>query len=104
MELLARIKTGFFEMRPYRLKAEEGSLLLIPLQESGEGVVVLSEDDILSVTLTEGRLPELEIQTRDVLYSGTLEAGGSLSEVVNHLKEYLNINITCEYKGGERHA
>ena len=54
--------------------------------------------------ITEGRLPELEIQTRDVLYSGTLEAGVSLSEVVNHLKEYLNINITCEYKGGERHA
>ena len=57
MEILARIKTGFFEMKPYRLKAEEGSLSLIPLQGSGEGVNVLSEGDILSVTLTEGRLP-----------------------------------------------
>ncbi len=104
MEILARIKTGFFEMKPYRLKAEEGSLSLIPLQEGGEGIIVLSEGDILSVTLTEGRLPELEIQTRNELYSGTLEESCSLAEVINYLKESLNINITCEYKGGEKHA
>ena len=104
MEILARIKTGFFEMKPYRLKAEEGSLSLIPVQEGGEGAIVLSEGDILSVTLTEGRLPELEIQTRNELYSGILEESCSLAEVINYLKEYLKINITCEYKGGENYA
>jgi hypothetical protein len=104
MEILARIKTGFFEMKPYRLKAEEGSLLLVPVQKGSEGVVVLAERDILSVTLTEGRLPEMEIQTRNELYSGILEESCSLAEVINYLKEYLNINITCEYKGGEKHA
>ena len=57
MEILARIKTGFFEMKPYRLKAEEGSLSLIPLQEGGEGIIVLSEGDIPTVTLTDGGLP-----------------------------------------------
>ena len=104
MEILARIKTGFFEMKPYRLKAEDGSLLLIPIREDGGEVVVLAEEDILSVTLTEGRLPELEIQTRDALYSSTLNEDSILSEVVHCLKEHLNINITCEYKGGEKHA
>jgi hypothetical protein len=104
MEILARIKTGFFEMKPYRLKAEEGSLSLIPLQEGGEGTIVLSEGDILSVTLTDGRLPGLEIQVRNELYSGILEEGCSLAEVINYLKESMNINITCEYKGGEKHA
>lgn len=104
MEILTRIKTGFFEMKPYRLKVVKRSLLLIPLQEGGEGVTVLSESDILSVTLTEGRLPELEIQTRNELYSGILEESCSLAEVINYLKEHLNINITCEYKGGEKHA
>lgn len=104
MEILARIKTGFFEIKPYRLKAEEGSLSLIPLQEGGEGIIVLSEGDILSVTLTEGRLPGLEIQTRNGLYSGILEGNCSFAEVINYLKEYLNINITCEYKGGDKHA
>jgi len=104
MEILARIKTGFFEMKPYRLKAEEGSLSLIPLQESGESYIVLSEGDIISVTLTEGRLPGLEIQTRNKLYSGILDKSYSLAEVIYYLKEYLNINITCEYKGGEKHA
>ena len=100
MDILARIKTGFFEIKPYRLKAEEGSLLLVPLQESGGDAIVLTERDILSVTLTEGRLPELEIQTRNKLYSGILEESCSLAEVINYLKENLNINITCEYKGG----
>jgi len=100
MDILARIKTGFFEIKPYRLKAEEGSLLLVPLQESGGDAIVLTEGDILSVTLTEGRLPELEIQTRNELYSGILEESCSLEEVINYLKKSLNINITCEYKGG----
>ena len=104
MDIIARIKTGFFEMKPYRLKAEDGNLSLIPLQEGGEGIIVLSEGDILSVTLTEGRLPELEIQTRDAPYTGTLEENCSLAEVVHCLKEHLNINITCEYKGGAQNA
>ena len=104
MEILARIKTGFFEMKPYRLKAEEGSLSLIPVQEGGEGAIVLSEGDILSVTITEERLPDLEIQTRDALYSGALEVGCSLAEIVDYLKRNLNINIICEYKGGKKHA
>lgn len=101
MEILARIKTGFFEMKPYRLKAEEGSLLLVPVQATSEESIILSERDILSVTLTEGRLPELEIQTCNELYSGVLEESCSLAEVINYLKEHLSINITCEYKGGE---
>ena len=42
MDIIARIKTGFFEMKPYRLKAEDGSLLLIPIREDGEEVVVLA--------------------------------------------------------------
>ena len=104
MEILAQIKTGFFEMKPYRLKAEEGSLSLIPLQEGGEGIIVLSEGDILSVTLTDWRIPGLEIQVRNELYSGILEEGCSLAEVISYLKEYLKINIICEYKGGEKHA
>ncbi|MPM07664.1 hypothetical protein SDC9_53971 [bioreactor metagenome] len=104
MEILARIKTGFFEMKPYRLKAEEGCLSLLPLQEGGEGLIVLPEGDILSVTLTEGRLPELEIQTPNELYTGILEESCSLTEVISYLKQCLNINITCEYKGGEKHA
>lgn len=104
MEILARIKTGFFEMKPYRLEAEEGKLSLIPLQEGGEGILILLEGDIISVTLTAGRLPELEIQTRNKLYSGILGENCSLAEIVNYLKEHLSINIFCEYKGGEQHA
>ncbi len=104
MEILTRIKCGFFEMKPYLLKVEKRSLLLVPLQEGDERVIVLSEDDILAVTLTQGRLTELEIQTHNELYSGILVESCSLAKVLNYLKKNLNIHITCEFKGGEKHA
>lgn len=104
MKILARIKTGFFEMKPYCLRAEEERLLLFPLQDGPGETIVLTERDILTVTLTDGRHPQLEIQTRKELYSGILEESCSLAEVINYLKEHLKINIICEYKGGEKHA
>lgn len=104
MELLVQLKTGFFEKRPYRLKAEDGSISLIPIKESGAEVIFISEGSILSVTLMEGRLPELEIQTRNEMYTCIINGSCSIAEAIKYLKEYLNINITCEYKGGEKNA
>lgn len=100
MEIMVRIKTGFFEMNQYLLRAKDGSLLLYPLREGAGEPIVFTAGDIVSVTLTDGRLHELEIQTHNELYSGILEESCSLAEVINYLKKYLNINITCEYKGG----
>ncbi len=99
MDITARIKTGFFEVMQYRLKAEKGSLLLVPIQAEDGERIVLAEGDILSVALSEGRLPELEIQTRETLYSGILGEGCSIAEVMCYLKESLNINITYEHRG-----
>ncbi|WP_446787651.1 hypothetical protein [Macellibacteroides fermentans] len=104
MEILTRIKTGFFEIRPYLLKAEEGSLLLIPIQDMMNGIICLAESDIRAIALTDGRIPELEIETENKIYSCLLDEGCLVSEVVNELKNKLNVNIICEYKGGKKHA
>ena len=101
MELIVRMKTGFFEKTPYRLEAAEKSLILIPVHADSAERIILPQEDILSVTLTERKSPELEIQTRGAVYGGTLEEGCPFNEAVSYLNENLNVKITCEYKGGE---
>lgn len=77
-------------------------MLLIPIEADGKKRIVLPQRDIRSVTLTEKRLPELEIQTGAALYSGILEKGCSFAEAVSYFKEHVNGKIICEYKGGEK--
>jgi|GEM_PF-508799 len=99
---VVRMKTGFFETTPYRLKAGEAGLLLVPMGAGDAKRIVLAEQDILAVTLTERRLPELEIQTRDALYTGVLEPGYPFADAVRYLKGRLHAKIICEYLGGEK--
>ncbi len=104
MGVIVWLKTGFFEKTAYRLEAGTNGLLLVPEKGEGAGRIVLSEKNLLSVVLTEGRLPELEIQTRDALYQAVFGEGISFEEALDYLKKHLSVNITCEYKGGENHA
>ena len=101
MELIVRMKTGFFEKTPYRLEAVEKALLLAPVNAGSTERIVLEQEDILSITLTERRSPELEIQTSGAVYAGILEDGCPFGEAVSYLNENLNVKITCEYQGGE---
>ena len=104
MDLIVRLKTGFFEKTAYRLESLNGRLTLSPVSADGAERIVLDEKDVLSVTLTEGRVPELEIQTKDVLYQAVFAEGISFVEALDYLKKHMHVNITCQYKGGEKHA
>ncbi len=101
MEPIFRLKTGFFEKTPYRLKVVEKALHLVPVHADGAERIVLAQEDILSITLTERKAPELEIQTQNMLYSGIFEANVSVVEAIGQLKERLNTKFICEYKGGD---
>ena len=101
MELIVRMKTGFFEKTPYRLEVVEKGLHLIPVHADRADRIVLDQKDILSVTLTERKSPELEIQTRSAVYAGIFEEGCLFGEAVSYLNENLNVKITCEYQGEE---
>lgn len=101
MELILRMKTGFFEKTSYHLKAVEKGLQLTPIQAKSANPIVFKQEELLSVTLTQQKSPELEIETRDTVYSGVFEEGFAFEETANYLKKYLNTKIICEYKGGE---
>ena len=100
MELIVRMKTGFFEKTPYRLEVMEKKLLLIPIQAEVAERIVLEKEEILSVTLSQRKSPEMEIQTRDTVYVGVFEEGVAFEGAANYLKKNLNTKIICEYKGG----
>ena len=53
MDIVIRIKTGFFEKTPYRLAFEKDELRLAPVGSDGVETIILDKKDIRSVTLTE---------------------------------------------------
>ncbi|MDD2956242.1 MAG: hypothetical protein PHD67_07995 [Oscillospiraceae bacterium] len=101
MDFILRVKTGFFEKTAYRLEAGEEGLRLIPVQAEGAEPIVFAQEEILSVTLAQRKSPELEIQTRDAVYTGALGEGVAFEEAADYLKERLKTKIICEYKGGK---
>lgn len=101
MDIIVRLKTGFFEKTAYRLRLGANGLILIPDKGESAERIVIDRKDIRSVTMTERKHPELEIQTRGAVYVGIIEGGCSFGEAVSYLNENLNVKITCEYKGEE---
>ncbi len=101
MELILWMKTGFFKKTPYSLEVKESDLLLIPTKAEDAERIILKQEGLLSVTLTQQKYPELEIQTQDAVYAGVFEEGVAFEEAANYLREHLNTKIICEYKGGE---
>ncbi|WMJ78788.1 MULTISPECIES: hypothetical protein [unclassified Sedimentibacter] len=101
MKLILWMKTGFFKKTPYSLGARGNNLLLIPTKAEDAEQIILKQEGLLSVTLTQRKYPELEIQAQDAVYVGVFEEGVDFEEVASYLKEHLKTKIICEYKGGE---
>ncbi|HPR40108.1 MAG TPA: hypothetical protein PKV62_03730 [Oscillospiraceae bacterium] len=96
MILKVRLRTGFYETKPYRLSSGRGALKLLP-EEPGEEALVLPKEKILSVTFLGRRSAGAEIQTADRIYHITL-CDPSRSEALDQfLKESLGDRMTFEF-------
>ena len=95
-----RLRTGFYETKPYALSVGKGVLDLVP-KETGE-TLSLSDHQLLSVSLSKKKFVELEIQTSERLYLGVLCDQSDFEAVFTSLKENLRTKIHCEseYEGG----
>ena len=61
-----RIKTGFFETKPFDLLIGKGKLILSPTEPEDQ-VIIIKEEDILSITLKN--VKSLEIVSGNIKYT-----------------------------------
>ena len=94
-----RLKTGFFETKPFDLLISKGKLILSP-SEAEDQVITISEKDILNITLKNVKSLEIEIQTWDKIYQGVFIDKADYEELLKKLKENINKKIFFEYEGG----
>ena len=94
-----RLKTGFFETKPFDFLIRKGKLILSP-SESKDQVIMIQEEDILSITLKTVKSLEIEIQTWDKIYQGIFDNKDDYEKLLGQLKENINKKIVCEYEGG----
>jgi len=97
-----RMKTGFFETKTYELWIGKDRLVLSS-KESESDNIPIPDKNIISITLKNEKAPEIEIQTRNKIYQGTLLERDDFEKLVGFLKENLNVKIICEYEGGKEH-
>ncbi len=92
-----RLKTGFFETKLYNLSIKDQRITIL---DNEEELIVIDDDDLLCVSVTEKNHIEIEIQTKTNVYSGTIStAAASASRLLDDLKEKLNKKIL--YEGGK---
>lgn len=94
-----RLKTGFFETKFYALKISKGKLRLSPKILEDKDINLL-EKDISDLLLKNGEALEIEINTLDQSYQGTITDKENYDDLLSELKTNLDIKILCEYEGG----
>lgn len=96
-----RLRTGFFETTSYTFMIKKNQIVLSPLSADGKTKdITICDASIVSVLLRKKKNPELEIQTKDKVYLGTLGTKIDLSQVFQVLKKELNTKII--YEGGSK--
>lgn len=98
-----RLKTGFFETKPYRLIIGNGEVVLSPEEPEGRSITI-PDGEILSIGMDNHKAPEIEIHTRDKRYCCTLNAKTDFEKIISSIKENPSVKIVYEYEGGEAHA
>lgn len=99
MDVEFRLKTGFFETKKLALRICRGKLILLPAEGEGQAIVI-PEQEIRAIRLTNERFFEVEIQTQDNTYQGIVHNQAESEMLLQALKEKIKKRIICEYEGG----
>ena len=99
MRCAVRVKTGFFKTAPYWLSVEQGCLRLTPSSGAGEREQVYYDNTLFSVILFAGKSACIEIHGQERMLEAILSDGSQLPELLRALRQNLNTNITCEFRG-----
>lgn len=98
MQYGIKMKTGFYETTRYALSAFEGGIQLRPSEDKTKNIIHVLEDDLIAITLTRKKNPEIEIKTRNQMFTGTFTEKLDLFDVHHELKKYISTKVVYEEK------
>jgi hypothetical protein len=103
MKIELRLRTGFYETTSYWMEVTKNRIALSPLPTGGgKEEIVIPGEIITAISVLEKKNPEIEIQTKEGIFSGTLSQETDLDKLFDLMKKELNKKVI--YEGGIGHA
>ena len=90
-----KVKVGFFKTQPYQLTFGPGQIILTPLEDIDNGLLVIKGQDLKSVSIMR-RMPsgEIEIATHSNTFIGTFNSQSDLEDVAKILSKGFSAKFT----------
>ncbi|NLN83229.1 MAG: hypothetical protein GX138_02570 [Firmicutes bacterium] len=97
MSIDIRLRTGFFETKPYRLMIIDRDLLLQPLNPEKDGKITLTEDSIVAINFLQ-KASRLEISTKGAVYNCNLDEELNSVDLFKFFKKFNGTKIIYDFE------
>lgn len=93
-----KVKIGFFKTQPYQLTFGPGQIILTPLEDIDNGLLVMEGRDLKSVSIMRRNLTsgEIEIVTHSNTFIGSFNSQRDLEDVAKILSKEFSAIFTFQ--------
>jgi len=89
-----RLRTGFYETTPYRIRSTCEEVVLSPCDfESEKKIITIRPDVVVSVSFLRKRNPELEIETEIETYRCILNPDTDIAQLLSSIENALDAKV-----------
>jgi hypothetical protein len=89
-----RLRTGFYETTPYRIRSTCEEVVLSPSDfESEKKIITIRPDVVVSVSFLRKRIPELEIETEIGTYRCILDPDTDIVQLLSSIENALDAKV-----------
>lgn len=89
-----KIKTGFYETTNFEFSISDDGIQLISVK--AKEAIEIVYDDLISITLTKKKNFEIEIRTKNQIFTGTFTENLDSREIYQVFKKQINTKIIYE--------
>jgi len=88
-----KMKTGFFETTRYCLCAVTGGIQLFSSEDKTKASIRVPEEDLIAITLLRKKNAEIEIKTRQQIFTGIFIEDIDLRDVQHDLRKHISTDV-----------
>ena len=94
IDVLVRLRTGFYQTTPYRMRSTRSEIVLTP-QDHGiqQRPIMIDADAVVSVSLIRKKVPEIEIETESETYRCLLDSNIDLPKLLSAIEDTIGTTI-----------